>query len=343
MERWIIRSLTLVAGFLVFMAFTSVNAALGVDITFTPACNGYTIRGGSITSDRDNTGRGVEALVIVARDGSGRILYESQAFYPINQRVTLPASEYVNWANVPQVNPIILQVVSPGGNGQPEQLVYAVTGNCADLPTFGDGSITLGDLALTPLLTSIPAGGASTYDPNAALPRLVNPAGIAQRQPGYAIVSADNLYLRSGDGVAYTPVAILDGGTELVVLGSNGQITADLWWYVEVGGVRGWVSSQFLYLRGDLTGIPAVPVTGTLIPPTLYVGVDNPIYNTPSVNGRGLCLIQGNRFYTVTARDTILANWYRIEAACDGQPIYGWIQLDRGLLRNPAGVEIPIY
>lgn len=343
MFRWSFRPLSLLAGFLVVLAFGSAYAALGVDITLTPACNGYTMRGGSITADRDNTGRGVEALVTVARDGSGRIIYESQSYYPLNQRVTLPANEYVNWAGVPQYNPLIMQVISPGGNGQPEQLIYAVTGNCVNLPTFGDGSITLGDLALTPLVSAIPANITVGYDANAPLPRPVNPAGVAHGQAGYAIVSADNLYMRSGDGVAYTPVAILDGGTELLVLGSNGQITADLWWYVDVGGLRGWVSSQHLYLRGDLTAVPVVPVEGTLIPPTLYVGVANPIYNTPTVYGRGLCMIEGNRFYPVTARDTVLANWYRIEATCDGQPISGWIQLNRGLLRNPAGVEIPVF
>jgi uncharacterized protein YraI len=343
MGRWHFRSLTLVAGFLVLMAFSSAHAALGIDITFTPACNGYTVRGGSITTNRDNTGRGVEALVTVARDGSGRIIYENQAFYPVNQRVTLAVSDYVNWANVPQYNPIIMQVVSAGGNGQPQQLVYAVTGNCIDLPTFGDGSITLEDIAFTLLLTAIPVNAAPAYDANAAPPRPVNPSGAAQAQPGYAIVSTDNLYMRSGDGVAYTPVAILDGGTELIVLGSNGELTADLWWYVQVGSLRGWVSSQFLYLRGDLTGVPVTPVTGTIIPPTLYVGASNPIYNTPSVSGRGLCLIPGDHFYTVTARDSVLANWYRIEATCDGQPLYGWIQIDRGLLRNSAGVEIPVY
>ncbi|MEO8397808.1 MAG: hypothetical protein ABI700_32750, partial [Chloroflexota bacterium] len=44
-------SLTLVV---VGTAFAGLNSGL----TFTPACSGFTIRGGSITANRDNTGRG---------------------------------------------------------------------------------------------------------------------------------------------------------------------------------------------------------------------------------------------------------------------------------------------
>lgn len=327
---------------LLILTFSTSYAALGVGLTFTPACNGYTVRGGSITSDRDNTGRGFEALVIVARDGAGTIIYESQAAYPVNQRITLTDGDYVNWTAVPQFNPIIMQVVSPGGNGQPDQLIYAVSGNCAELPTYGDGSFSLSDLSFVPLLTVVPPSAPGGFDPNAAPPRPVNPPGLAQQQPGYAVVAVDNLNLRSGDSAQYTALAILDGGTELIVRGSNGKQTGDLWWYVEVGGLRGWVSSQHLHLRGDLSGVPVEPVSGMLIPPTLYVGASNPVYNTPSSFGRTLCEIPGNRFYVIAARDSAIEQWYRVEATCDGQVVLGWIRTNRGILRNPARSIIPV-
>src|SRR3982750_51883 len=89
-------------------------AGLGVGVTFTPDCDGFTIRGGSITANRDNTGRGREAYVTSARDGAGRVLYDSQTTYPINQRVVYGDGDHVNWTHLPQYNPIIMQVLSPG-------------------------------------------------------------------------------------------------------------------------------------------------------------------------------------------------------------------------------------
>src|SRR5690606_23689561 len=116
-----------------------------------------------------------------------------------------------------------------------------------------------------------PADG-ETSEPvalNTAPPRPVNPPGLPQVLPGYAVVNTDNLSLRSGDSPRYEMLGVIDGGTELVVLGRNDDRS---WWYVQVGGMRGWVSSEFLALRGDLTGLPEVPVTGNLTQPYIYIG-----------------------------------------------------------------------
>ena len=237
-----------------------------------------------------------------------------------------------------------MQVVSPGGNGQPEQMVYLVTGNCAGLPTFGEGVFAIGDdLTLYPIFAPADGRVSPGYDPNDAPPRPINPPGLAETQPGYAIVNTDNLFLRSGAGAEFSPIGILDGGTRLVVLGRNGESGDSLWWYVEVGGLRGWAKSSFLILRGDLTAVPVVPILGGITPPTLYIGIPEPIYNTPSIGGRWLCEIDAGRLYFVVARNAETATWFRIQATCNGHAILGWIQADRVLLRNPGGVDIPIY
>jgi hypothetical protein len=318
-------------------------AGLGVGVTFTPACDGYTLRGGSITANRDNTGRGKEAYVTSARDGSGRVLYDSETTYPINRRVVYGDGDHVNWTHLPQYNPIIMEVLSPGGNGQADQVIYLVTGNCATLPTYGSGVFALGDnLSLMPIFAPADGRTSNPYDPNANPPRPVNPPGLAESLPGYAVVATDNLFLRNGAGAEFAPVGILDGGTKLIVLGQNGALGDALWWYVEVGGMRGWVKSSLLYLRGDLTDVPVVPNDGSLTQPTLYVGAQNPIYETAAASSRWLCEIDGNRLYNVVAQDAKTAGWYRIETTCDGQPVLGWIQAASGLLRNPGGVDIPV-
>lgn len=326
------------------------HAASGENITFTPDCRGFTSGGGAVTTNRDNTGRSREAIVITAFDGGGRTLYENTSIYPLDQRITFEDGARLNYTALPHYNPITLKIVSVSGNGESEQLLFMVSGSCPGLPTFGGGLFVIGDdLALLPLAVlqaQAATGGRAepAADPNAAPPRPQNPAGTAEAQPGYAIVNTDNLFLRSGDSPAYTPVGILDGGTRLVVIGSNGRLRApeSLWWYVEIGGLRGWVKDEFLILRGDLRGLPVMPVEGQFITPTLYVSLDNPLYSSRAIGGGLLCLIPGGQLYNVIAADGTTPAWYLIEADCDHRRVNGWIPADRGLLRNPSGRPVPI-
>lgn len=189
------------------------------------------------------------------------------------------------------------------------------------------------------LMIAVLPAAAQDYDPNAVLPRPTNPASATRNLEGYLIVATDNLFLRSGDGPQYTPLAILDGGTRLVPLGQNGL--DELWWYVRVGTFSGWVTNQFVVVRGDLSDIPVVEVDGTILPPTLYMGAANQIYSRPG-SIRVLCNATAGQFYIVTARDADAENWYRIELTCDGLPVEGWVQADRVLYRNPGGVIVPV-
>jgi hypothetical protein len=182
---------------------------------------------------------------------------------------------------------------------------------------------------------------APSVEANDAPPRPVNPPGLAELLPGYAIVNTDNLFLRSGDNADYTPVGIVDGGTRLVVLGSNGG-DPELWWYVEVGGLRGWAKSEFLILRGDLRGLPIVPVQGEISPPTLYIGVENPILTVPAIGAGVVCVLPGGLLYPVIAQDTLEASWYQLEVNCNGTIVQGWIPASAGLLRNTGRVDIPV-
>ena len=339
-----LHKLVILSILIVLIGRTEPTSAAGSEsIAFTVSCNGFTSQGGAIVTDRDNTGRNRESIVLTAVDGSGRLLYENTSIYPLNQRIEFNAGVHVNWTRPPRYNPIIFRVISVAGNGMPEQALYVISRSCAGLPTYGNGVYVIGDdLSLLPLLPAAGETTASSVDPNITLPRPTNPSGVAETQSGYAIVNTDNLFLRSGDSPAYETLAILDGGTRLVVLGSNGRLMSpeSLWWYVEVGGLRGWVKDEFLILRGDLRGLPVIPVEGQLIQPTLYVGVDGPLYSSRAVGSGLLCNLAGGRLYNVVAVDAAEPSWYLIEAVCDGTTVNGWIQAERGLLRNPAGIRI---
>jgi hypothetical protein len=171
-------------------------------------------------------------------------------------------------------------------------------------------------------------------------PRPVNPPGAARVGPGYLVVNVDNLSLRSGPDASFSLVGVIDGGTELIPLGSDGALGDERWWFVEVGGLRGWVKNEFVVIRGDLRGLPQVEARGEIAQPVLYMGGLNPLY--PSRTGQPICLVGGDLFFRVLGVDAEEPSWVQIEAACGGRTVTGWVQADRGLLRNPGDVAIPV-
>lgn len=347
-NRYRIR-LALLMIFLLTLGAASWVQAAGGALDFTVGCTGFVSSGSKLTLTRDNTGQLQEAFTITAIDGAGNAILEpiSDVFF-VGGTVIWEDGDGYEWDRTPLYNPLRLQIVSPAGNGLDEQLVYEAVADCPGLARFGaiDALTAFSRQALR-LLTGEafvlqPADGevSESVEINTTPPRPINPADVIEGQPGYAVVNTDNLYFRSGDSPAYTVIGILDGGTELAVLGHNKDMT---WWYVQVGGMRGWASGQFLVLRGDLSGVPEVPVLGELAVPTLYVGFpNNPVYAQPSIVSQVICAIPGNREFKVFGR-AAASDWYLIEVPCEADDsALAWILSDRGLLRNPAGAQIPV-
>lgn len=343
-RRLIIVSLCVV---LLVVGAAGVNAA-GGNPNFVLTCRGFSSTGGTLVLNRDNTGTQSEAFIISAVDGAGNTIFEPDydVFF-VGTTVTIEPGAGADWTRTPRYNPLVLQVVSPAGNGHGEQVIAEVVANCEGLPRFGviDFMTAFSREAIRRLSGEafvLQAADGETSEPlplNSIPPRPVNPFGLAETQPGYALVNTDNLFLRSGDSPRYEVIGIIDGGTALAVLGRNADRS---WWYVQVGGLRGWVSSEFLILRGDLTGIPEVPVTGSFTQPSLYVGfTGNPLYALPLQGAARLCALPGNTSFTIVGRTSNTA-WYEIEAACDGEEVTGWLPADLGIVRNPAGLVIPV-
>ncbi len=344
--------LLLVSTLLFMLALAGGVSAGDGDPGFILDCQGFESTGGSLALNRDNTGAQAEAFIISAIDGGGNSIFapDYDVFF-VGTTVTVEAGAGESWTRTPRYNPLVLQIVSPAGNGLDEQVIAQVIGSCEGLPRFGPinileafGRVTLRTLTGEAFVLQ-PADG-ETSDPielNEIPPRPINPPGMPRMQPGYAVVNTDNLYLRSGDSPRYEVIGIIDGGTELVVLGRNDDRS---WWYVQVGGLRGWSSSEFLILRGDLTSVPEVPVLGNFTQPSLYVGfTGTPVNTLPRVGAETLCLVTGNMNYAVVGR-TSNSTWYEVAVTCDegedAEAITGWILAERGILRNPASVLIPV-
>jgi uncharacterized protein YgiM (DUF1202 family) len=326
---------------LALLPLSSAAAATGADITMTVGCDGFTVTGGSITFED------ASAVTLRAVDAAGTTLFTRNIARPDSGSYTFP-SETVGWSTAPAFSPIIVSVETVEENAVQQELVFLVVGGCGSLPALANAFVILADFDLLSLFTDIDGSTADSVPLNTAPPRPVTDEADLAGLPGYAVVNTDNLNVRSGPGVEYTQVAVVDGGTVLIVLGRSADDLADesedLWWYVEVGGVRGWVNSALLALRGDLSYAPVVEPQGELIPPSAYVGwTGTLLYSDPSIFGPVVCGIVGDVFYPVIGRDAAPANYYLIEATCeDGRSVEGWLPLESLIYRNDGGVVVPV-
>lgn len=158
---------------------------------------------------------------------------------------------------------------------------------------------------------------------------------------GYVIVNTSALNVRSGPGAGYTILGTVAGGDHLSVIGKNDG--RELWWFVDTGGIRGWVNNIHVIIRGTLVGAPVVENLGTLIAPTLYIGwTGNPIFPSVPHNGIPVCTLPGRSEFEIIGQSK-QANFYEISAVCqDGTPVIGWVMKEIGIVRNPADLKIPV-
>lgn len=310
------------------------QAAVRNELVFRVGCEGFQSRGGDIILNQDNTGTNRERFIIHATDGNGNTIYgPHEEWSYIGSFINIPAGLFFPWTSAPTANPLTVRVISPEGNGYREQWVYTATGSCGNLPTilidFYDFESYAGNTS-----PSVPI--------NADPPR---PVGMElslndwSGYPGYLITTAGSLNIRSGDNAVYTIVGRVRNGTYLRVVGRNEDRS---WWYVQVDDIVGWVNAEHVLIRGDLTDIPVVPVEGQVTHPTFVPYSRQTIYTLPIFRALPVCEVAGNLEYYVIGRD-IGTDWYEIEAMClDGRYLTGWIEADKGAIRNPGEVFIRV-
>jgi hypothetical protein len=189
------------------------------------------------------------------------------------------------------------------------------------------------------ILNVLDGSTSPTVPLNSDPPRPANPSGLAGLgRPGYLIVETGSLNIRSGDSHIYTIVGRVPAGTELIVLGRNANRS---WWYVQVADIVGWVNGDLVFIRGDLTSIPEVPVLGERARPTFVLYLPTTLARIPINGALGVCQVPANLDFFVIGR-TRQADWYEIEAVCDEVTVSGWVKAEAGALRNPSESFIPV-
>jgi len=299
-------------------------------------CNGFSSNGGTINLDRDNTGNGEERFVLTAIDGEGDVIFD-----PIVDDAPVGTSLYVDpsvsyrWTRRPVSNPITVTMVSTAGLGLPEQVLFLGVAECADLPL---SSSLLPNPTATPYPSFSPQSVSPSVGLNASPPKQSNPRDIFENEAGTLYVDRVSANLRSGDGVQYTVVGVVDGGTRLLVRGVNRDRT---WWLVQSGDLRGWISNALVIVSGNLTDVPIVEAEGIIQVPTFYVYSDTYIRVSPRPRSIAVCFIEGDLEYEIAGRNNN-ASWFGIVANCSGEEVVGWIQAEAGAVRNPGNLPIPV-
>jgi len=324
----------LVAAISVLMLMLSLgtaNAAVRDGLVLRADCEGFTSLGGSVKLDRDNTGAGREQFIITAFDGNNNVIFAptSESFI-VGSRISFPVGAAFAWTSVPTANPIVVRVYSPSGNGLAEQTIFSAVGTCAGLPTVAENSFSL--------LRVLDGSTSPSVALNAQPPRPFGDRGLIEGQKGYLVVDTAALNLRSGDGVEYSVVGRVSGGSFLAVLGRNADAS---WWYVQVDDIIGWVNNEFVKIRGDLTGTPEIPVRGEPFLPRVFVYTAQMLKTLPRADALNLCEIAGGLEYYVVGRNSD-TSWYELQATCGDVPVTGWIDAELVAIRNPGGYVIPL-
>lgn len=303
------------------------SAAIRDGLRLVPGCEGISSRGGGIILNRDNTGQGRESFTISATDGSGTVLVSITESSFVGTQINFLTGLSFNYTTSPAANPIRVEVVSPAGNGVEAQVIYAGLGSCAGLEFVGrDGEVAVTDFTPSP---SVPL--------NASAPRIVGTEDLRLTETGHVVVThIGTVNLRSGDGVEYTIVAQADHNDKLTVIGRNASAS---WWFVSSGEIRGWVNATLVAIRGDLSGVPVVPVQGELMPPRLFVFRQQPVYIAPE-SIIEVCVIPGGLEYAIVGRNRG-GTWYELSVTCGDAETTGWISSEFGAFRN-AGLSIPV-
>jgi hypothetical protein len=328
LRRLVLIGCVVMAAFILSAQFASAGVLDG--LAFSVGCNGFSSEGGALVLDRNNTGTNREAFILSATDGNGNVILAPVTDSAlVGTRLEFDQGAFFPWTTAPVSNPITLTITSPAGNSLAEQQVYQAKGDC---DTFTPSSVTV---------TPPPSNG--TTSPSVPLngvpPRPANPDTTSDFQPGYLLVNTSHLSMRSGDGIEFTLVGIVDGGTRLVAVGRNRRAS---WWLVQAGELRGWVVNDLVVVRGDLSGVPIVDSLGEITPASLVLFHENLIYAQPGT--RAICVVSGASrgiSYRVVGR-TPKATFFQIEANCNGDTVQGWIAANLGVFRNPAGVSIPV-
>ncbi len=165
-------TLTLALASSFFVLPSSVHAGALVSQGIVLTCNSLS---GPITftANRDTTGTGAETFNEIVSDGYGVLFQNSPNTLAIGASSSYgPATAIFNF----RANPITYTLVSYAGNGQPQQILFTLSFNCASLPTVAQ-PCTVAEGAYQGRLTSAVKLYWDKADSKAVTPDTFIPAG----------------------------------------------------------------------------------------------------------------------------------------------------------------------
>lgn len=147
-----------------------------------------------------------------------------------------------------------------------------------------------------------------------------------------AVVNAYGLNLRTGPGVEYRVIRVLEGGDTYDIVG----ISPDrIWFLIQTSTGEGWVRGRYIAFRGDINEVPIVEGPyGEIQSATFLIVVYVPVYDRP--NGTLLGLLEPFE-YPVTGRN-FEGGWMQIDTGAYGEV---WTQYSRGFFRG-VYFDVPI-
>ena len=114
------------------LVYSASAGTLNGIVHMTVNCSGVNFSGGgSVTYDRDTNGDNSETISLEARDGDGTVILSISDQRPLGSSATF--SPLYTYTTPADHNPITARLISPAGNGLPEQVLLETVGTCAAL------------------------------------------------------------------------------------------------------------------------------------------------------------------------------------------------------------------
>ncbi len=170
------------------------------------------------------------------------------------------------------------------------------------------------------------AGGGADTDTTAV--ETTNTVPITNE--AYVVVNAPFLNVRSGPGVNYTILGIVEGGDQLPIIGTNESRT---WFNVTTPFGDGWVSDAFVVARNEFGGAPITTDTvdpSAIITPVAIVNADSlNVRSGPSADFTIVGTVRGGETFDLLAR-TLDFSWVLV----DGATVDGWVNRRYVIIRG---------
>ena len=132
----------------------------------------------------------------------------------------------------------------------------------------------------------------ATPPPTATPTDFPTPMRTAEPTPAVpiAVISVENVNMRSGPGTEYVRVGGLVAGQVCAITGRN---QASTWWRLSCPLVNGWVFGDLLTLAGPVTGVPVIQTAPppTPVPPATFNNWKSSFFNNRDLSGEPVLVV----------------------------------------------------